>query len=131
MVDQSIAVRTRLWKIGAVASAVFGAMIAGLPLLIPTGPGDLGPAIGAGLFGVALVLGGALLWRAAGKQGARILDLVFAHPEQIRSVEVIVIKQGAAGVLHAVHVIDTKGKRHGLIVGSLAAAEQMRARIVA
>ncbi len=129
MVDQAVSVRTRLWKVGAVASAFFGVIGSLLPFLIPIGPRDLGPAIGIGLFGVSLVVTGAFIWRAAGRQSSRINELVFTHPDQIREVEIVVIQQGA-GTIHAVHLIDTTNKRYGLIVGSLAAAEQMRARIV-
>lgn len=130
MVDKAVAVRTRLWKMGAVASAIAGLPITLLPFVIPIGPGDLGPAIGIGLFGLALVGASFGIWSAAGRQAKRIDELVFAQPEQIAKVELIVIQQGGAGMLHAVHLIDRAGKRYGLIVGSLAAAEEMRARIV-
>lgn len=130
MVDEALAVRIRLWKVGAIASGICGAGIATLPFVIPTGPGEWGAPLGFGLFGILMLVAGAGVWRAAGRQAKRILELIFDRPEHIREVEIVVIRQGGAGVLHAVHLIDATKKRYGLIVGSLEAAEQMRARIV-
>ena len=115
-VEVSIERRARLFKVRGWACIASSPLFVLPALFAPVRPGEEGIAAGFFVFATLLVVLGVRVIRAASSQGARIRELVYAKPHEVASIQVLVLQHGGGARIPTVQIVDSAGKKYGLIM---------------